>query len=120
MYYTLCVVHMYNFYNAELKSKAILKELVVTVMEDLEKAGDDEGDDGSDEESSEDDTMQFVTAHTSIQAMSPNITSSGSDTGTMIEHGDNTMVEDMGMGTLVIQDDDDDTMKSEYLCHVTC
>ena len=93
---------------------SILQEMVVEVMTELEAEANDEEDDISGG-SSEDDTMQFVTAHTNLAALSPNIASSESDTGTMVEHGDNTMVDDMGMGTLVITEDgeDDGTMKRE-------
>ena len=93
---------------------SILQEMVVEVMTELEAEANDEEEDISGG-SSEDDTMQFVTAHTNLAALSPNIASSESDTGTMVEHGDNTMVDDMGMGTLVITEDgeDDGTMKRE-------
>ena len=93
---------------------SILQEMVAEVMTELEAEANDEDDDISGG-SSEDDTMQFVTAHTNLAALSPNIASSESDTGTMVEHGDNTMVDDMGMGTLVITEDgeDDGTMKRE-------
>ena len=99
-----------------IKPMSILQEMVVEVMTELEAEANDEEEDISGG-SSEDDTMQFVTAHTNLAALSPNIASSESDTGTMVEHGDNTMVDDMGMGmgTLVITEDgeDDGTMKRE-------
>ena len=87
------------------------------VMAELEAEQNEDGEDGSD--SSEDDTMQFVTAHTSMIAMSPNIASSESDTGTMIEHSENCIFEDMG--TLVITEDGEDegTMKRQsHVCHM--
>jgi serine/threonine kinase 3 len=91
------------------KPVGILQDMVTQVMTELEAEQNEEGEEGSD--SSEDGTMQFVTAHTSMIAMSPNIASSESDTGTMIEHGENCMFEDMG--TLVITEDGEEegTMK---------
>ena len=107
-------LHTCTLLPIDLKPMSILQEMVVEVMTELEAEANDEDDDISGG-SSEDDTMQFVTAHTNLAALSPNIASSESDTGTMVEHGDNTMVDDMGMGTLVITEDgeDDGTMKRE-------
>ena len=98
---------------------AVLQDMVTQVMLELEAEQNEDVEEGSD--SSEDDTMQFVTAHTSMIAMSPNIASSESDTGTMIEHGENSIFEDMG--TLVITEDGEDedgTMKRESCCCVHC
>ena len=79
---------------------------------ELELKANDEDDDISGG-SSEDDTMQFVTARTNLAALSLKTASSESDTGTMVEHGYHTMVDDMGMGTMVITEDSevDGTMK---------
>lgn len=73
-----------------------VKEVMTEVEEETSKEGED---------SSED---EFYTAHTSLAALLPYITSSESDTGTTVEHGDNKMVDDMG--TLVIVEVGDDEM----------
>ena len=70
------------------------------VMAELEEETSKEGEDSSEDE--------FYTAHTNLAALLPYITSSESDTGTTVEHGDNKMVDDMG--TLVIVEDGDDEM----------
>ena len=94
----------------------ILQDMVTQVMTELEAEQNEEGEEGSD--SSEDGTMQFVTAHTSMIAMSPNIASSESDTGTMIEHGENCMFEDMG--TLVITEDGEEEGTMKRTCVFVC
>ena len=72
------------------------------VMAELEEETSEEGENSSEDE--------FYTAHTNLAALLPYITSSESDTGTTVEHGDDEMVDDMRMGTPVITEDGEDKM----------